>query len=156
MISVRRHPRRLVTALAAAAALAAGTTAAASTADSPDHHGITTVFVSPWGNDHATGTNPGRAVHSLQRAQQIVRSLNSAMTGDIRVELADGTYSLSQPLALDARDSGTNGHTVTWTMQISKPMPLTLSCRATVTGDTLEGKVKAGIFGSFPIAGIRA
>jgi len=115
MISVRRHPRRLVTALAAAAALAAGTTAAASTADSPDHHGITTVFVSPWGNDHATGTNPGRAVHSLQRAQQIVRSLNSAMTGDIRVELADGTYSLSQPLALDARDSGTNGHTVTWT-----------------------------------------
>ncbi|MEY9889152.1 hypothetical protein ABIA31_002800 [Catenulispora sp. MAP5-51] len=115
MIRVRRQPGRLVTAIAAAAALAAGTTAAASTGTSPDHHGVTTVFVSPWGDDHDSGTNPGRAVHSLQRAQQIVRSLNSAMAGDIRVDLADGTYPLSQPLALDARDSGTNGHTVIWT-----------------------------------------
>ncbi|WP_370370627.1 right-handed parallel beta-helix repeat-containing protein [Catenulispora sp. GP43] len=104
-----------MTALAAAAALAAGTTAAASTGSSPDHRTVTTVFVSPWGDDHDSGTNPGRAVHSLQRAQQIVRSLNSAMAGDIRVELADGTYPMTQPLALDARDSGTNGHTVTWT-----------------------------------------
>ncbi|WP_228563979.1 right-handed parallel beta-helix repeat-containing protein [Catenulispora rubra] len=119
MIRVRRRAGRVAAALGAAAALAAGTTAAASTGSmagsSPDNHRVTTVFVSPWGNDRDSGTNPGRAVHSLQRAQQVVRSLDSAMRGDIRVELADGAYQLSQPLALDARDSGTNGHTVIWT-----------------------------------------
>jgi len=41
-------------------------------------------------------------------------------------------------------------------MAISKPMPITLSCKATVSGDSLEGKVKAGIFGSFAIKGSRA
>jgi len=56
----------------------------------------------------------------------------------------------------DIQDGSVDGHTVSWTMQISKPMPLTLSCKATAIGDTLEGKVKAGIFGSFPIAGVRA
>jgi len=56
----------------------------------------------------------------------------------------------------DIDEGSVDGNTVSWTMHISKPMPLTLACRATVTGDTLEGKVKAGIFGSFPITGTRA
>jgi hypothetical protein len=49
-----------------------------------------------------------------------------------------------------------DGNDLAWTMQISKPMPVTLTCKATVTGDTLEGKVKAGIFGTFLIKGARA
>ena len=49
-----------------------------------------------------------------------------------------------------------DGDDLAWTMQISKPMPVTLACKATVSGDSLEGKVKAGIFGSFPIRGTRA
>jgi hypothetical protein len=53
-------------------------------------------------------------------------------------------------------DGNVDGDTLGWTMQISKPMPLTLTCKATISGDTLEGKVKAGIFGSFPITGTRA
>jgi len=56
----------------------------------------------------------------------------------------------------DIPDGSVEGDTLRWTMQVSKPMPLTLSCKATIAGDTLEGKVKAGIFGSFPIAGSRA
>jgi hypothetical protein len=56
----------------------------------------------------------------------------------------------------DIDEGSVDGNTVSWTMHISKPMPLTLACRATVSGDTLEGKVKAGIFGSFPITGTRA
>ena len=53
-------------------------------------------------------------------------------------------------------DGTVDGDTIAWTMHVSKPMPITLTCRATVTGDALEGTVKAGIFGSFPITGKRA
>jgi len=48
------------------------------------------------------------------------------------------------------------GDTLIWSMRVPKPMPLTLSCKATVSGDTLEGKVSAGIFGKFPVTGTRA
>lgn len=56
----------------------------------------------------------------------------------------------------DIAEGSVDGDTLAWSMAIPKPMPLTLTCKATVTGDTLEGKVKAGIFGSFPITGTRA
>jgi hypothetical protein len=53
-------------------------------------------------------------------------------------------------------EGSVDGDTLSWTMHVSKPMSLTLACKATVAGDTLEGMVKAGIFGSFPIKGTRA
>ena len=56
----------------------------------------------------------------------------------------------------DIPDGMVDGDTLAWTMHVSKPMPITLTCRATVTGDVLEGSVKAGIFGSFPVTGRRA
>jgi hypothetical protein len=48
------------------------------------------------------------------------------------------------------------GDTLSWPMRVSKPMPITLNCKATVTGDQLDGTVSAGIFGSFPVRGQRA
>lgn len=48
-----------------------------------------------------------------------------------------------------------DGDTITWSMPVPKPMPITLTCRATVDGDRLEGKVKAGIFGSYAITGTK-
>ena len=74
-----------------------------------------TVFVSPSGNDANAGTAKGAPVRTLARAQAVVRTLNQNMTGDVRVELAGGTYQLPAPLALTSRDSGTNGHNVVWT-----------------------------------------
>ncbi len=56
----------------------------------------------------------------------------------------------------DIADGMVDGDSLAWTMHVSKPMPLTLTCRATVTGDTIAGTVKAGIFGSFPVTGKRA
>jgi len=56
----------------------------------------------------------------------------------------------------DIPEGSVDGNDLTWTMHVSKPMPVTLACRATVSGDTIAGKVKAGIFGSFPIRGTRA
>lgn len=75
----------------------------------------TTIYVSPHGNDAHSGMAGNQAVRTVQRAQQIVRSLNRGMHGDITVELASGTYRLARPLALGARDSGTNGYNVVWT-----------------------------------------
>src|SRR6266516_715712 len=93
-------------ALAAAALLVALPAGAATQA---------TVYVSPGGNDANTGTSASQPVKTLQRARDIVRTLNQGMTGDLVVSLANGTYQLSQPLTLDAQDSGTGGHRVIWT-----------------------------------------
>ena len=49
-----------------------------------------------------------------------------------------------------------DGDELSWTMRVPKPMPLTLACRATVSGDSLDGKVSAGIFGKFEVTGTRA
>jgi len=52
--------------------------------------------------------------------------------------------------------SGTvNGNTLSWKMDMTVPMPMTLDCTATVDGDTITGEVKAGAFGSMPVTGTR-
>ena len=53
-------------------------------------------------------------------------------------------------------DGMIDGDTLKWSMTISKPMTITLACEAGITGDSLDGNVRAGIFGSFPIRGKRA
>ena len=45
-------------------------------------------------------------------------------------------------------DGTVEGNALSWTMHVTKPMPLTLTCRATVDGDRIAGKVKAGFLGS--------
>lgn len=52
-------------------------------------------------------------------------------------------------------DGQVDGDTISWTMPVPKPMPITLTCRATIAGDRLEGTVKAGLFGTYPIQGER-
>jgi hypothetical protein len=106
---VLRNP--LLAALASAS-LAVGGLAAASTAhaappSSPD------VYVAPYGNDHAQG-DARHPVRTLGRAQDLVRERDQHLTADLTVHLTDGTYRLSEPLALDSRDSGSGGHQVIW------------------------------------------
>jgi len=48
-----------------------------------------------------------------------------------------------------------NGDTIAWQMGISVPMPLSLDCEATISGDSLSGTVKAGAFGAMPLEGVR-
>lgn len=115
----RLRPVRLpaVAALAAlvvSAGALAGPASAALSGPAPAGQG-TTLYVSPRGSDAGSGTSPARAVRTLARAQQLVRAMDQDMTGDITVELMSGTYRLSQPLTLDASDSGTNGYNVIWT-----------------------------------------
>lgn len=47
------------------------------------------------------------------------------------------------------------GNMLAWKQQMTVPMPMTLDCQATVDGDTINGTVGAGAFGSFPMTGTR-
>jgi len=53
-------------------------------------------------------------------------------------------------------DGKVDGKTVSWKNAITTPFPMTLEFSGTVEGDTLNGNVKAGSFGSFPFTGKRA
>lgn len=48
-----------------------------------------------------------------------------------------------------------DGNKLTWTMNMTVPMPMTLEGEATVDGDTITGGVKAGAFGTFPMSGTK-
>jgi hypothetical protein len=80
-----------------------------------------------------------------QQATLTVQSAGDSFTGNFSGGL--GTT--------DIKDGKVDGDTLRWTLDISVPMPMTLTCEATVDGDNLNGTVTAGAFGSFPITGTR-
>lgn len=57
--------------------------------------------------------------------------------------------------SMDVANGKVNGNTLTWSMDMKVPMPMTLECEATVDGDAINGDVKAGVFGSMPLTGKR-
>ncbi|WP_133364787.1 hypothetical protein [Qipengyuania sediminis] len=58
--------------------------------------------------------------------------------------------------SMDIKDGTISGNTINWKMDMTVPMPMTLTCEATVEGDSLTGKVNAGAFGDMPLSGTRA
>ncbi|MFC4117231.1 right-handed parallel beta-helix repeat-containing protein [Nonomuraea zeae] len=55
---------------------------------------------------------------SLETARDKVRqAVAGGMDRDVEVRLAGGRYAMAGPLVLDQRDSGLEGHTVTWTAE---------------------------------------
>ena len=83
--------------LAGAAATAVTAVVAVTASAAPALAATTTLYASPSG----TGTACSAAQPcSLTAAQTAVRALNSAMSGDIVVELADGVYRLSVAAAV--------------------------------------------------------
>jgi hypothetical protein len=148
-MDIRRPGRTLVTAVAACTALVAGAVAVVTTAA----HAATmaTVFVSPAGDDANDGGTSARPVRTLSRAQQLVRGLTANQTGDVRVELAGGTYRLAAPLQLDSRDSGTGGFNVVWTAAagarpvLSGGVPVTGWTRVDAAKNLWSAPVHAGL-----------
>ena len=49
-----------------------------------------------------------------------------------------------------------DGDTLTWSTDITNPMPMKLEFSATVAGDKMTGNVKLGMFGNAPLTGERA
>jgi hypothetical protein len=52
-------------------------------------------------------------------------------------------------------DGKADGNNVSWKVDITQPMPMTLEVSGTVENDTISGRVTAGVFGSFPFTGKR-
>lgn len=68
-------------------------------------------YVSPGGND----ANPGTLASpfkTIQRARDVVRTVNGNMTGDIVVNLRGGNYPVTGAIDFTPSDSGTNGYRV--------------------------------------------
>ncbi len=58
--------------------------------------------------------------------------------------------------SMDVEEGKVDGNTLTWKMNMTVPMPMTLECEAVVDGDTITGNVNAGAFGAMPVSGTRA
>lgn len=68
-------------------------------------------YVSNNGNDSNDGTKD-KPFATIERARDEVRKINSDMTGNIIVHIAEDTYILDDTLTFDERDSATNGFSV--------------------------------------------
>ena len=89
----------------------------------------------------------------------IVKSPLGDQKAVLTVKTDGATWTGSQVGAMgstEITDGTVDGDTIGWSMNITVPMPMALTCSATADGDTLTGSVTAGAFGSFPMTGTRA
>ena len=94
-----------------------------------------TYYVSPTGSDDNPGTESS-PFQTITKARDVVRTINSKMTGDIYVNLRGGTYNITTTIAFAPQDSGTNGHKVFYQAYPGE-VPV-LSGATKVTGWTLS------------------
>jgi hypothetical protein len=71
------------------------------------------LWVSPTGDDSSPGTEE-QPLRTIERARDVVRTLNASMSDDITVFIS-GAYRLAQPIVFGPQDSGTNGFSVVYT-----------------------------------------
>ena len=57
--------------------------------------------------------------------------------------------------SMDVIDGKVDGNKLTWKMNMTVPMPMTLTGEATVEGDAITGTIDAGAFGKMPLSGTR-
>lgn len=87
-----------------------------------------------------------------------VSSPMGPLESELEVTSNGGTLTGTQKASGDERQiyNGTaNGNEVSWSVDISQPIPATLTFTGSVEGDTLQGSVQAGMFGAFPFSGSR-
>ncbi|MCU1476355.1 MAG: hypothetical protein JWQ64_1048 [Subtercola sp.] len=107
-------PAKVIAAIAAVGAMMLLVPTAADAAPAPAAKlPALSVYVAPTGSGVQLGTktHPFRTLSAAQIAAQAVNVLGLT---DINVILADGTYTLDKTLTFGERDSGRNGHTITY------------------------------------------
>ncbi|MYE22985.1 MAG: hypothetical protein F4Y01_03435 [Gammaproteobacteria bacterium] len=70
-------------------------------------------------------------------------------------EKLTGTISGAQG-ATDIQSGAVDGNDVSWKLDITSPMPMTLEFSGSVDGDSISGNVKLGAFGNATFEGTRA
>lgn len=81
------------------------------------------------------------------------------MESELSVTSDGGTLSGVQRGQGDERaiyDGAVSGNSVVWSVDVSQPMPITLTFKGQLDGDRLAGQAQAGMFGSFPFEGARS
>ncbi len=81
----------------------------------------------------------------MQEGVLTVNSDGDSFTGTVSGDLG----------SVDIDNGIVTGDTLSWKMNVSKPMPLEVTCTAEITGDKLVGKVDTGAFGAFDMTGER-
>ncbi len=79
-----------------------------------ENEGGIAIYVSPDGSDSGDGSFDSPLL-TLSAARDAVRKINKDMDSDITVYLRGGDYRITEPVVFDTRDSGTNGHTISYT-----------------------------------------
>ena len=80
-------------------------------------------------------------------------------SGTFTVDVSGDGFSgsVTNPMGtMEVENGKVDGNSLTWTMNMKVPMPMTLECEATVDGDAITGNIKAGAFGSMALSGTRA
>ncbi|HEY3800925.1 MAG TPA: hypothetical protein VGL58_21435 [Caulobacteraceae bacterium] len=87
-----------------------------------------------------------------------INSPMGAQEGTLTVNSSGDTFTGKMDSAQGSQDvSGkVDGNTLTWAAKLTQPFPIDLEFTVTVSGDAMEGSVKAGAFGSMPVKGVRA
>jgi hypothetical protein len=62
---------------------------------------------------------------------------------------------VGQEIDPDIFDGAIAGNVATWKVKVRKPVPLSMELTVTVDGDSMTGKAKPGMFGTFPVTGNR-
>lgn len=70
-------------------------------------------YVAPSGSDSNAGTLTA-PFQTIAKARDAVKAISPGMTSDTLIYLRGGTYVLTASIALDASDSGANGHDITY------------------------------------------
>lgn len=66
------------------------------------------------------------------------------------------TGTVSNPMGnMEVQNGKVSGNTLTWKMDMKVPMPMSLTCTATVDGDAITGEIDTGAFGKMALAGTR-
>ena len=67
-----------------------------------------------------------------------------------------GSVSSGMMGTLEVKNGSIDGNTLNWKMDMKVPMPMELTCTATVDGDAISGEIDTGAFGKMSLAGTRA
>lgn len=57
--------------------------------------------------------------------------------------------------SLDVKGGKVDGNRLSWTMEMTIPMPMTLTCEAIVNDGKITGTIDAGAFGTMTMTGTR-
>jgi hypothetical protein len=103
-------------------------------------YAATTYYVSTAGDDNNSGTSPDAPFLTIEKARDVVRTVNGSMSGDIYVYLRGGTYYTANGLAFGISDSGMNGYNVIY-KAYNGEIPI-ISGGTKITGWTLYDSAK--------------